>query len=345
MPCAVVAWSRRSPADTAIRAVRLWVAALDSPIGEDGQPEQVGDHPLVAPQHAEILQAIQREATYGDRVLHPIWSDYCQAVGTAKVLAEIQALHHTLKEQRADAHSRASGRAGVTGGYVRPERIEYWQPPVAHRTWFVGRADELAELSGTADSYPLHLVHGVGGCGKTALAVEYADRLADRYPDGRVFLDFHSYSPEAHHAPKTAEWALAELLPHCGLKEERTSGMTPAELETAWKQAITGRRIVFVWDNVDDLAQVQPLLTGQPGCITIITSRSELDLGGDSLALGPMAPTDAYELFATIAGEDRCRDHPDLVEEAARLCARMPLHYRDLRCLLGVSSVNIWFSG
>ncbi len=59
------------------RAVRLWVAALDSPIGADGLPDHVDDdRPLIAPLCTEILRAIQRAATYGSRRLHPLWSEY-----------------------------------------------------------------------------------------------------------------------------------------------------------------------------------------------------------------------------------------------------------------------------
>lgn len=83
--------------------------------------------------------------------------------------------------------------------------------------------------------------------------------------------------------------------------------------------------MVFVWDNVADVEQIQLLLTRQPDCSTIVTSRRELELTTETLALGPLSATDAVALFESIAGEDSCRGMASEVSEAACLCAQMPL--------------------
>ncbi|HEU5470891.1 MAG TPA: NB-ARC domain-containing protein [Actinophytocola sp.] len=295
-------------------AVRVWVASIEYPVGADGLPEQVADHhPLVEPLCTEILNAIRKEAIFGLRILQPLWNEYVQAVGQEQIERQIRDLQVDLRDV---------GRS-VTDARSQPTRIEYWHVPVARAPGFIGRAKELARLTDNGD---LHLIHGIGGVGKTALAVEHASRLPDRYPDGRLFIDFQSYSVESGRRPMTADQALAEVLPLCGLDDRQVAGMSPQQRETTWKQTIAGRRLVFVWDNVADVEQIRPLLSGQPGCLTLITSRAELDLPGvHRMPLGPLVEDDAISLFETIAGTDNCTEDADLVSEAARLCARMPL--------------------
>ena len=291
-------------------AVRVWVASIECPIGADGRPERVDDHPLVEPLCAEVLEAIRKEATFGAQTLHPLWTEYLQ-------VANLAALDRHVRNLRADLHD---GRAAATRHPVRPARIEYWHTPVTHG--FIGRTEELSELAGNGAQ---QLIHGIGGVGKTALVVEHSSRVADEYPGGRVFLDFQSYSLESGRSPKSAGQALAELMPPCGVDGRQLAGMGLQQQETAWKQAIAGRRLMFVWDNVGDVEQIRPLLTGQPGCLTLITSRGELDLPGvHPMPLAPLAEADAVTLFQAIAGPDDRAD-ADLVAEAVRLCARMPL--------------------
>ncbi|MDQ7810988.1 tetratricopeptide repeat protein [Amycolatopsis sp. A133] len=289
-------------------AVRLWVAATEYPIGADGRPEHVDDdHPLIEPLCTQILAAIRKESTFGRQTLSPLWNEYLHASTQDEIDRQVQGLHADLR-----------GVAQISGlAAVRPERIEYWHTPVVHPAGFVGRGAELALLAGTG---PVHLVHGIGGVGKTALVLEHARRIADQYPDGQVFIDFRSCSGRR---ARSADEVLADLLPHCGVDGRHIAEMSLEQRETAWKRAIAGRRMLFVWDNVGDVEQVRPLLSGQPGCLTLLTSRTELDLAGAStLPLAPLDEADAVKLFRAIAAGE---GSTDLESEAVRLCAWMPL--------------------
>lgn len=291
-------------------AVRLWVASIEYPVCADGLPERIDpDHPLVEPLCTQILTAIRNEAIFGRQALNPIWNEYLHAATQDDIDRQVRGLRADLREP-----ARTSYRV------ERPKRIEYWHTPVAHAAGFVGRDLELARLATTG---PVHLVHGMGGLGKTALVVEHARRVADQYPDGQLFLDFQSYSIESGRSPRSADQALAELLPHCGVDGRHIAGMSLEQRETVWKQAIAGRRMLFVWDNVGELEQILPLLTGQPGCLTLITSRAELDLvGARTLPLAPLSEADAITLFRAIASVE---NNTDLVSQAVRLCVWMPL--------------------
>ena len=84
---------------------------------------------------------------------------------------------------------------------------------------FTGRVAELAELVGAAGSAARTLVitalDGMGGIGKTALAVHAAHRVADRFPDGQLFIDLRGHSPEVE--PLSGAEALAYLLRSLGI--------------------------------------------------------------------------------------------------------------------------------
>jgi len=296
-------------------AVGLWVASIEAPVDDDGPPPPVTNHPLARALCREILAGIEHEALRGEGVLYPLWSDRQRTIDTKKILASIEDVRRSVSEP-------SSGRGGRSGS--RPSRIAYWHPPVAHPSIFVGRDAELTWLS-MPDGGRMRLVYGVGGVGKTAVVLAFAEKVGDAFPDGRVFVDFQSYSEHPRHHRKTAEQALAELLPICGIDDQLIVGTDLQQRELLWKQAISGRRMLFFWDNVGSLAQIEPLLTGQPGCLTLITSRSELDVPADSLKLEHLSEQDAIELFAVVAGgESNCLGQ-ELVSDAVRLCAWMPL--------------------
>lgn len=296
-------------------AVGQWVASIETPVDEDGPPPPVTNHPLALALCREILAGIQREALRGEGVLHPLWTDYQQAVDTGKILASIEDVRRSVS---------GSPGGGGRGRTDRPARIDYWHPPVAHPSRFVGRDAELAWLSASGGGQ-LRLVYGIGGVGKTALALAFADRLGDAFPDGRVFVDFQSYSEHPRHHRKSAEQALAELLPLCGIDDRQVAGMDLPQRELLWKQAISGRRMLFVWDNVGSLVQIEPLVTVQPGCLTLITSRSELEVPAGSLKLEHLSEQEAVELFAAVAAGESDRLDQELILDAVRLCAWMPL--------------------
>ncbi|MFF7364846.1 tetratricopeptide repeat protein [Streptomyces sp. NPDC008125] len=195
----------------------------------------------------------------------------------------------------------------------------------------VGRRAELRALTSVVTEGSSHdgsivtveAVSGMAGVGKTALAVASAHLLADRYPDGQLYIDLHGHSPTQE--PLTARAALATLLRLLGAP----AFSIPAELEgrsALWRTMLAERRVVIVLDDATGPEQVGPLLPSGSPSLTIIASRRHLTGIPQALSvpLDALPEEDAVSLFRGFAGEERTRD----LAETARivgLCGYLPL--------------------
>jgi len=208
-----------------------------------------------------------------------------------------------------------------------PSRVR--QLPVPPQL-FTGRTREMAVLDQVHDASTVVIsaIDGMAGIGKTALAVHLAHHIADRYPDGQLFIDLHGHTPGM--APREPADALDHLLRTLGV----AGPQIPASLEdraALYRSRLTDQQMLILLDDAATETQVTPLLPGSAGCLVLITSRHRL-AGLDhthSLSLDTLPPADAAHLFVQTAGENRLRDEPpDLVTELVELCGRLPLAIR-----------------
>lgn len=198
---------------------------------------------------------------------------------------------------------------------------------------FTGRARELAELTdalgspGTARAVVVRIICGMGGTGKTALAVHAAHRLASAYPDGQLFADL---------TDATAGEVLAQFLTELGVDRSVVPD-GPNERTAMYRSRTAGRRVLVVLDNATSEEVVRPLVPGTASCGVLVTSRSRLSTlsGAGRLDLGQLPGTDALSLLRTVAavhprGGHDGGDAGD--DESARavvdLCDRLPLAIR-----------------
>jgi tetratricopeptide (TPR) repeat protein/transcriptional regulator with XRE-family HTH domain len=195
---------------------------------------------------------------------------------------------------------------------------------------FTGRAHELFEIEQAHDASTVVIsaIDGMAGVGKTALAAHAGHRIADRYPDGQLFIDLHGFTDSM--APVEPGDALDRLLRALGVPGEQI----PVGLEDRaglWRSVLSERRILIVLDNAATETQVAPLLPGAPGCLVLITSRRRLT-GLDAthtLSLDTLPIPEAITLLIRTAGEDRLADQPpELVATLVELCGRLPLAIR-----------------
>lgn len=199
-------------------------------------------------------------------------------------------------------------------------------------TDFTGRDRELREVLSCArrpseQGARIVAIDGMGGCGKTSLAVHAAHRLADSYPDGQIHLDLRGHT--SGERPVSASAALDSLLRAFGLPGDRIPDDTAAR-SSLWRTTMSGKRVLLLIDNAADASGVLPLLPTSPGCLALITSRARLlDLdGADWICLDVMAPEEATTFIATALGAQRVAAEPTAAIELARQCDHLPLAVR-----------------
>ncbi|MDT4989823.1 MAG: hypothetical protein QOI74_3917, partial [Micromonosporaceae bacterium] len=215
----------------------------------------------------------------------------------------------------------------VAGG--RPQQLPADVAGFTGRLIDVARLDSMLSDGQTASTVVISAVAGTAGVGKTALAVHWAHRVRDKFPDGQLFVNLRGY---ARTPPVRPLDALAGFLRALGVAPERV----PADLAEAsalYQAMVADRRILVVLDNAGDADQIGPLLPAGPGSLAIVTARDALPgvAGGDRVhpfSLGVLAADDAYELLTRLLGDDRVAAEPAAAAELARLCAYLPLALR-----------------
>ncbi|RSN15542.1 transcriptional regulator [Nonomuraea sp. WAC 01424] len=210
---------------------------------------------------------------------------------------------------------------------VRPAQLP---PPVSA---FVGRTSQIRTLDRILRQDgrcpPMGVISGVAGAGKTALALQWAHLVADRFPDGQLFANLRGYDPDRESAQPAA--VLERFLRALGV--DGTAIPAGAEERTAlFRSILDGRQVLVVLDNAESAAQVRPLLPATPGCCVIVTSRRRLEglLMGGALAVPVEVLTeqDSAELLARVLGAERVAAEPETVAELAALCDGSPLALR-----------------
>jgi tetratricopeptide (TPR) repeat protein len=247
-----------------------------------------------------------------------------------------------------DTHSHLSGTAGnaiqardVSGGV----HFHQLQPNHGHLVprqlprdvpGFVGRTGDVARLDsvlGTPDgdtALPeIVSIAGTAGVGKTSLAIHWAHRIQQQFPDGQLYVNLRGYGPES---PVGASDVLERFLGALGIPEQSI----PANVDdrsALYRSLLADRHVLILLDNAATVGQVRPLLPGMAGCFVIVTSRSRLSglisrEGAHPLNLDMLSPDEAKDLVRITTAEFRPADSPDDLAELAQLCARLPLALR-----------------
>jgi tetratricopeptide (TPR) repeat protein len=181
---------------------------------------------------------------------------------------------------------------------------------------FVGREKEIKELLQALETGGIAIsgLLGLGGVGKTALALKLAEHLKPKYPDAQVYLDLKGASPH----PLTATEAMAHVIrgyhPTAQLPENESS------LRGLYLSVLEGKKNLLLMDNAANAEQVKPLIP-PAGSIMLVTSRNHFRLGGFFVKhLDTLQPEDAEKLLLNIEPRiDKC------AAKIAELCGYLPL--------------------
>ncbi|WP_328991630.1 tetratricopeptide repeat protein [Kribbella sp. NBC_01245] len=222
-----------------------------------------------------------------------------------------------------------SARTAGTVSTPAPERTIPRQLPLATRD-FIGRESELATLRqalvGAAEATALSVltITGMGGVGKTALAVQAAHESVAQFPDGQLYVDLRGFGPGTATAPIDA---LREVLSVFGVQpDELASDETQAVAK--YRTLLAERRMLVILDNAADAQQVLPLLPGSARCAVIVTSRLDLPAIAGTIRVPLEVPplAESLRLLATVAGRP-LSDDPAWTQVVEH-CGGLPLAIR-----------------
>jgi DNA-binding SARP family transcriptional activator/tetratricopeptide (TPR) repeat protein len=289
--------------------------------------DMIAEHPLVESLVAVLMRALHVSGRSADALdcYTTTRQRLAEELGIDPA-PELQRLQQTIL--RGDLDSGAPPPSISFSALVIPAQLPL------EMTGFTGRGDELAQLNkilAETGEQPtavvISAVSGTAGVGKSTLAVHYAHRVVDRFPDGQLYVNLRGFDPTGSamspaEAVRTFLDAFCVPAPRIPVSPEAQVGL--------YRSILAGRRVLIVLDNARDAEQVRPLLPGSPGCLVVVTSRNQLTSlvvaeGAHPLTLDLLSNTEARQLLVRRVGEDRAAAEPAAVDEIITRCVGLPL--------------------
>ena len=263
----------------------------------------VSGHPLREHLHGQLMLALYRTAARAKRSRLPAARQVLvEELGTEPGPGSASCTSDPYRRPGSDARAGAVPTPGGPGPVV-PRQL-----PAAVRH-FTGREGELAALTGLLDqperqtpTVVISAIGGTAGVGKTALAVQWAHQVAERFPDGQLYVNLRGYDPREP-CPRPMRWPVPA-------RPGRARPGHPGRGRRAaarYRSLLAGRRMLVMLDNAGVAEQVRPLLPGNPGCMAVVTSRDALAGlvardGARRLDLDVLPLADAVSLLRALIG-------------------------------------------
>ncbi|GHJ54349.1 SARP family transcriptional regulator [Nonomuraea sp. TT08I-71] len=283
----------------------------------------LASYPLVEPLAVALIQALHGAGRSAEalQLYATVRTRLADELGTQPG-PELQAAH--LGILRGDAGAVLARPAPVAAPVLLPMDI----------AGFVGRRRELAQLDAASaeiganpTAVIVSVVSGAPGVGKTALTVHWAHQVADRFPDGRLYVNLRGFDPGG--SPMTPAEAIAVLLDSLGVAPQQLPDDLSARIGR-YRGLLAGKRMLLLLDNARDAEQVRPLLPGAPGCHAVVTSRDRLPGlvaadGAFPLTVEVLDESDARRLLVRRIGSRRAGEASEAVAAIVERCAGLPL--------------------
>ncbi len=304
--------------------VQTWHARLQLELGRHAEliphlTKLIDEHPYQEDLRGHLMVALYRSGRRADaldlfRMTRRLFREELGVEPTP----ELQRLHESILQ------------AGVAQAPAQPVTPDIPRQLPRDLAGFTGRADQLRMLDATLPSLTptvITAIAGSAGVGKTALAVHWAHKVADRFPDGQLYVNLRGF--DAVGTPMSPSEALRRFLDALGATPTRIP--TDLEAQTAlYRSLVADKRILLVLDNAQSAEQVRPLLPGSASCLVLVTSRNRLaglvvTTGARPLFLDVLAPEESREFLAARVGKHRVSVEREAVEEIIARCASLPL--------------------
>ncbi|WP_079252446.1 BTAD domain-containing putative transcriptional regulator [Streptomyces sp. MP131-18] len=223
--------------------------------------------------------------------------------------------------------SRAAEEPGAAAVAV-PRQLP---PDVEHftsRTHELDALDALARKDRGGGGAPvICVIAGTGGVGKTALAVHWAHRARDLYPDGQLYVNLRGFGPTD--AAMTPADVVRVFLDALQVPGDRIPAAFEAQVGL-FRGLLADRRMLIVLDNARDAEQVRPLLPTSPGSLVLVTSRNELTglavtEGAHQLPLDLLSAVESRELLVRRLGSREFAAQQGTADDVIAMCAGLPL--------------------
>ncbi len=282
-----------------------------------GLERLVRQHPFDEHLHAQLMLALYRDGRQGEAVAtyRRLRDSLRENLGIDPSLRLRDLERAILRQDTAIAAPAPAARAQVAA-----------QLPPCVPT-FTGRDAELAALDALVDRGGAVVVSGTAGVGKTALAVHWAHRAAERFPDGQLYVNLRGFDPAT--TPTEPARALHGFLEALGVPAARMPS-EPDLMVSLYRTTVAGKRLLVVLDNARDAEQVRPLLPGSPDCLAIVTSRDQLiplvvTESAQPVPLDLLSPDEARDMLVRRLGARQVAAEPAAADDIADRCARLPI--------------------
>ncbi|MGW1728433.1 ATP-binding protein [Streptomyces sp. NPDC002306] len=304
-----------------------------------------------APQDAEALDRLARmldaaadiDPDFGRRLRSTWVAAHHQAVAREDAMVG-QASGNTVGGHLIQAREVHVGSAqGPLPSYVlAPSRLPPDVAGFTNQRQPIEQLDSLLLPAGgeAADRRPVIIsaIAGTAGVGKTALAVHWAHRVSEHFPDGQYYVNLRGYTHDA--PPLSSSEVLTKFLRILGVPQDRIPSDADEQADM-FRGLLAGRKVLILLDNAPaDAEQLRPLIPGHTGSCVLVTSRNDLaglaaTHGARRVALDVLGIEHAVQLLDAAVGDARISDDPEAARELAQLCGRLPLALRIAAAWLG----------
>ena len=192
----------------------------------------------------------------------------------------------------------------------QPRRAE-----LPHQPYFFGREEELAHLADALDPETAGwgvLIDGVGGIGKTALAIRAGHLAPAQHFPNKIFLSAKMQELTPHGEQKLVDFMLpnymallAELARELG--DENIAKIDPSERAKTVRRLLENQQALIIFDNIETFKELErdrlfQFLKRLPrSCKAIVTSRRRTDVAAEIIRLDRLKPEDAQKLIAKLS--------------------------------------------